>query len=364
MSAGADYFRVGVFVILALTLGVAMLVTLGAGRFWREQILVETYFDESVQGVDVGTPIKYRGVTVGSVEKIDFVRAEYEPPKNTADAARYDRYVLVRFAIRPEVFASFTYADDEPLRRLIEQGLRVRLASQGLTGLMYIEADYLEPSRNPPLPISWKPANYYVPSAPSVISRLGQSMDQVMQRIEQADLLKLAAHLDELLLTVTQNVQAMQLPQRSAQVGQLIGDLATLTQEMRTLVTHPEIPRLLTAARQTTEETRQMLQSVQQTVRKADHLLAQPAWQQTLTDVAGAARNLDTALATLPDTLQRLQRLAQRADNLLAREDQSLGQTLEHVRLLTQQLSELATKLNTQPTQVLFGSPPPAIGIP
>ncbi len=44
------------------------LVIFGGGRFFQDEIILETYFDSSVQGLDIGSPFKYRGVTIGEVK--------------------------------------------------------------------------------------------------------------------------------------------------------------------------------------------------------------------------------------------------------------------------------------------------------
>ena len=62
------------------------------------------------------------------------------------------------------------------LPKEVERGLRTRLTSQGVTGTAYIEVDYLDPAKYPPLPIDWVPEHPYIPSAPSVLSRIVNSV--------------------------------------------------------------------------------------------------------------------------------------------------------------------------------------------
>ncbi len=72
MSAQANFFKIGLFVIGATIALVFLLVMLGAGRIFQSKILMETYFNESVQGLEVGSKVKYRGVIVGEVKSIGF----------------------------------------------------------------------------------------------------------------------------------------------------------------------------------------------------------------------------------------------------------------------------------------------------
>ena len=85
MSAQAHYFKIGVFMLSGITLAVLAVIILGAGALFKKKIMMETYFDESVQGLSVGAPLKYRGVTIGKVEHIGFVRNEYNTELSDED---------------------------------------------------------------------------------------------------------------------------------------------------------------------------------------------------------------------------------------------------------------------------------------
>src|SRR5258707_7596756 len=72
-----SYFKIGIFVISAVVIGIIGVVVLGVGTIFQKKSIVETYIDESVQGLDVGSPVKFRGVPVGRVEQISLTSAEY-----------------------------------------------------------------------------------------------------------------------------------------------------------------------------------------------------------------------------------------------------------------------------------------------
>ena len=70
MSAEARYFRVGLFVLVGVALIGSCTVILGGRGLFKDPILLETYFDESVQGLEVGSPVKLRGVQLGTVSLV------------------------------------------------------------------------------------------------------------------------------------------------------------------------------------------------------------------------------------------------------------------------------------------------------
>ena len=91
----ASYFKIGLFIIVGTIIGAIGVVALGVGTIFQKKVLVETYIDESVQGLDVGSSVKFRGVQVGKVETISLTSAEY-PTKR--------RYVLVRIGLTTKIF--------------------------------------------------------------------------------------------------------------------------------------------------------------------------------------------------------------------------------------------------------------------
>src|SRR5260370_8124221 len=98
MSAQANFFKIGLFVIGATIALVFLLVMLGAGKLFQSKIVMETYFNESVQGLELGSKVKYRGVIVGEVRSIGFSYNKYHQDNPMADRLRS---VMVQATILP-----------------------------------------------------------------------------------------------------------------------------------------------------------------------------------------------------------------------------------------------------------------------
>src|SRR6266511_2688946 len=123
----------------------------------QSKTIIETYFNESVQGLDIGSKVKYRGVSVGEVTRIGFTYNKYQQDKPPGDRLRY---VLVEATILGRLIGTKAGGEitrPETVHMEIEKGLRIRLAPQGITGTNYLEIDYADPKTNPELPISWEP---------------------------------------------------------------------------------------------------------------------------------------------------------------------------------------------------------------
>src|SRR6478672_8322025 len=228
-----SYFKIGIFVISAIVIGVIGVIAFGLGSIFETKTLVETYIDESVQGLDVGSPYKFRGVPVGKVEQITLTNAAYRTQRS---------YVLVRMSVTSKIYP-FRMVDsgDPQFRNEIERGLRVRLAQQGLTGVAYIEADYQDPLRNPALEIDWQPRYPYVPSVRSRITELSEAVERILRNFEQINLPDLTKNLGTSLQALTKVAQSANLDKISNQASLLLGELRATNRQIATVVSNPEL---------------------------------------------------------------------------------------------------------------------------
>ncbi|TMA48927.1 MAG: MCE family protein [Deltaproteobacteria bacterium] len=128
-TTATNHWKLGLFVLVAVGAMLGTLFWLGARRFRREAFPAISYFDESVQGLDVGSPVKFRGVTVGTVSDIT-IGPDHRHVQVTANM-----YVdaLVRLGLRTGAPKSG--------EEFIAPNLRVQLASAGITGVRFIQTD-------------------------------------------------------------------------------------------------------------------------------------------------------------------------------------------------------------------------------
>src|SRR5258708_15365338 len=125
MSAQANFFKIGIFVIGATIALVFLLVMLGAGKLFQSKIVIETYFNESVQGLDLGSKVKYRGVIVGEVKSIGFTYTRYQQDKPMSERLRY---VMVEATILPRLIGGRRRRRGTPPPNAPAQGRKGRRA--------------------------------------------------------------------------------------------------------------------------------------------------------------------------------------------------------------------------------------------
>ena len=186
MSQKPSYFRIGLFVVVALVVLAGGLIAFGAGQMFRPRIYIETYVDGTVQGIDVGSPVKFRGVPIGRVNAINFTFNEYE----TARQVDRFNYVLILMEIDREMFPGMFEENLTPIiEKNVAQGMRARIEPQGVTGINYIDINYVnDPNQFPPLAIDWNPHHYYIPSAPGQLTNMLDSINNIMRQIEELNI--------------------------------------------------------------------------------------------------------------------------------------------------------------------------------
>ncbi|UCC23443.1 MAG: MCE family protein [Planctomycetota bacterium] len=219
MGTKPNYLKIGIFVIVSVILLLVALVIWGSGILAEEPVYFETYFDSSVTGLNVGAPVENRGVRIGRVERITFVRNEYELPTDDGIISKYDPYVMVIASAEAADLAAVTPHERKiRLKQLISRGLRLRLASNLLTGQAYLEGDYFDPNRFPVLDIGWEPKHLYIPSAPGGFDTIKDSIDSILFKLEKIDTQKIGLEIERILVTMQEAISDANIPAIAAKL--------------------------------------------------------------------------------------------------------------------------------------------------
>ncbi len=209
MSQEARYYRVGAFVLSGMALILIFIIALGGQSFFVTPTMMETYFNESVQGLEVGSPVKVSGVQIGRVAEIGLASRYYDMP-TFEDRLQHGQDVIVVMEVVGPGGQGVDQQAIKELQTMIDRGLRLRIASQGITGISYIQAQFLSPDDHPQMQISWTPKRLYIPSAPSTMATISTAAERIASRLEDVEIQELAQHLDDLIVTVTQSVRDLQ----------------------------------------------------------------------------------------------------------------------------------------------------------
>jgi len=225
MSAKANFFKIGVFVILGVALILAVIIIFGAGLFKKPKVYFETYFDSSVYGLNVGSSVLLRGVKMGDISQITFARNIYEIPENTPEFEKYGSYVVIVCAVNERNLPAFTTAERRAnAEKMVAKGLRLRLSTNILTGQGYLEADVFDPNRFPPMEVPWEPKHIYIPSAPGDLTTLKNSVDKILDKLEQVNIDRIADKVEEFVDKLNKAVADANVGNISAEARALLSD--------------------------------------------------------------------------------------------------------------------------------------------
>lgn len=373
MSAAARHVKLGIFMLGAVVVFVVIVLIVSATSFGVQRVTMETYFNESVQGLDIGSRVKYRGVTIGEVTRISFSSTNYEQNKPPNDRKQY---VLVETALNLK-FISARLGDvrvrDSILNRQIEQGLRVRINPQGITGTSYLEIDFLDPGANPLLAIDWTPENLYVPSAPSTVKQFVDAASDLLNELRRVDLAGMSTAVKQTVtrfdqLAVTANDRLAKLP-----IDTLARDLSGLMSELRssnkrfsdTLAAFPvegigrNISLLVGELRESNQRLAKALADP-----KLTNLSAQASTMVETTTAAFGRLHEILDNPELGRAISKLQRSVGRLERILVGREGDIATTLENLRIISDNLRDTTETAKNYPSQILFGEPPAAATSP
>lgn len=371
MTAQTSYFKLGVFVIVATALLCAGVIVLGAGMLFQRKILVETYMTESVEGLSVGSAVKYKGVELGSVSDIFIAARRYDP--KMFQEGRLRSPILVELALRGTLIPGTSEDEfDTWLKQATSAGLRVRMASSGLTGPTYAELVYLDPAEFPPPKIAWTPPELYIPAAPSRSQVLLQSVQQILEKLRTLDMNQVADDLDSLLVTADTKLGQLDVDSINADVTGLLDDLRAKVDELDTKKINDEAVAFLEDIRRSNdrmqeilnnpnidpslEDLRVTLENAKDATTRIDEILEDPQLQTLLDDLSGASAELSPALVDLRRAVQRIDRLVAARQTTIDSLLDELNKTMINIRALTEDASQ-------NPARILFGDPPPRSSI-
>jgi len=320
-------FSVGMFVLVGLAILTVAVIWLGMSHYLERGRYFVAYFDESVQGLDRDSPVKYRGVPVGRLESLSVA----------PDGALIQAVLNIEQDIKPDV------------------NWVAQLKVVGLTGLMFIELDTRadgEPDRSPKITF---PSEYpIIPTRPSGMKQIMDGITDVVEQLRGADITGITSRLKQ---TIDQASAAID----AAQIGRLSSDLQETLADVRRLLTNPRIERIMenvesagAAFRDAGRHADATLDQVDAAVGNLDRNIGEVKDELSLAigDLRSALHDAETMFAASTELVRDSR---PRVGNL----ERQLVMTLRDLRSTLGNLDRLLNILADQPSLLIFAEPPP-----
>jgi phospholipid/cholesterol/gamma-HCH transport system substrate-binding protein len=318
MARKTSKFMIGLFVTIGILIGMVAVVWLGASKYFEKGKTYVTYFDESVQGLQLDSAVKYRGVEAGRVEKIRVA------PDN--------RLIEVVMKIN--------------LRGKLEREYVAQLKAAGITGIVFVELDRKE-SDKPDLSPKITFASEYpvISSKASDVKQLLTGIDNVIQSLNKID---------------TQGI--------SDQIKSTLKVLESVVASLDNVVGSVEKVLGTGKLEDAVGEVKNTLLKVQSFVSDAQKDLQAMNLGKSGTHIENATARLDkimnsgeieAVLAEVKDAARKMNQLVEGLDKRSLAITNNIKGTSENLKRASESLEMLIDRVYASPSELLFGEPPP-----
>ena len=326
MASQKTKLAVGLFVACGLASAVLVIIWLGMSRFLEKGQFYVTYFDESIQGLVIDSPVKYRGVFIGRVDSI-----------SVAPDSK-----LIQVVLKIET------------GQTLDNSIVAQLKSVGITGSMFVELDRREEGEPDQSPTLSFPSEYpIVASKPSEISQLLSNVTQALNQIKALDLKGISEKIKLTLDSINRKVSEAEVKRISMKMEQSLDRIDHILDEQRW-------DTLMTSVETTIQSMNTLLNSADRSLGRAENTIAKVDGIVSEKEMAIKAAIDDFRLA-----MENANTVFKRGSALIDGADSSLSNLRPHLLVIAQNLERASENLNRimetleeQPSQFIFGEPP------
>ncbi len=309
---------IGLFVIIGILIGVVAVVWLGASKYFEKGATYVTYFDESVQGLQSDSAVKYRGVEVGRVEKIRVA------PDNT----------LIEVIMKID------------LKGKLERDDVAQLKAAGITGIVFVELsrrDPKEPDLSPK--ITFASTHAVIPSKPSDIKQLLAGIDNVIQSFKKIDTQGISDQVKSTLKVLESTVAGLNSVVGSVEktlgggrLEETVGEVRNTLLKLQSFVSH--VQKELEAL-----NLGKTGSNIESATARLDKIMNSGEVETILGDAKGAAKKMN--------------QLVEGLDKGSLEITNNIRTTSENLKRASESLEMLIDRVYASPSDLLYGQPPP-----
>jgi phospholipid/cholesterol/gamma-HCH transport system substrate-binding protein/paraquat-inducible protein B len=322
MQEGKRHYRLGLFVAVSILALAVSLFLLGGRKLFQPTYTFETYFAESVAGLEIGAPLRYRGVPLGEVSEILDSAAAYE---RDVPLAKRRNYIVVRAKVTLSAVEAIQVRRDAP--ELVKLGLRAQTQFAGITGQQYLALDYLDPAKYPALKFGWAPKYDYVPSAPNRTGEIISKAQVFLGSLSEVDAKALGENLNKLLVSLNTKVGELPMARLTADADEVLRNANATIVRAQPLVTD---------LKQSVDNLAVITRSVRGVADRGD---------------------LDRTIKHIDESLERL-------NGLLGDNQYDVRAIVRDLRVTADNLRELSATIKRYPAGALVGGPPERVRLP
>lgn len=279
MAGKTSKLMVGLFVTLGILITVVAIIWVGATKYFEKGNRYVAYFDESVQGLQKDSIVKYRGVDVGRVERISVA------PDNHLIA------VVMKVNLR----------EDLPKTTIAQ--LRVA----GITGMVFVELDRQKKGEADQSPRISFPSEYpVIPTRPSEIAKIMGGVGSVVDKFNQVDTRGIFDQVKSTAAQIEIFFRGKDMEVILANVKALTGNLKNSSERIDKMIAAGRLEDVVVEARDALKGTQTLLNKVQEEIGALNIREAMGKTQAIATEVKALSENLRQTSETLDSFMERI----------------------------------------------------------
>jgi paraquat-inducible protein B len=334
MQSKVNPTLIGLFVVLSLGLGLSALLLLSDGSLSRQTTRFILFFEGDVKGLQVGSPVNFRGVKVGSVESMSITYFK--------ESGKFRIPVIIgvddtRVGIDGVHTGSGVLIG---LDELIAQGLRAKLNLQSLvTGKLEIELDF-----HPDTPVRLVNSHSEYREIPTIQS----SMEKIATALEAMPIERITQRLSGMLDSIDEMAASGEFDRMKTSMLEIVRRLDSVTQQL-----HQVTPQLIDDSTKTLAEARLALTEITRTATQTQQLIGQAEAR-----LANAFTSWDQTMAKGDATLGQLGQVALTTDKMLSQDSPLMTELTEALREMgaaAKSIRHMSEYLERHPEALLRG---------
>jgi len=327
MSQKANPTLIGAFVFGAIIIAIGAVVYFGSADLFAKKQPYVTYFQQSVNGLGVGSNVKYKGVTVGKVTKVQLkfqgaseapiVKVLYEIDTNN---------LLNKYGL------SINLTDRKTHDKAVEAGFRAKLDFESLiSGQLFIALDFYKDAT--PIVLHEEPNSgvFEIPPQPSDIEAILTNVTKAIGNLGSIDFAALAKDVQSLVASARNGIDSMHLEQLGTSLNKASDSISTL-------FNGDQVKRALTSVHESFDQLTATLKSLNPAIGDL---------KPTIDQAKGAFTNLQKGTAELSQMLKPDSSLRYQLDS-----------SLSEINAAAASIQQLSDFLQRHPNSVLFGRKP------
>jgi len=337
MSKEVNRIAIGGFVAGGIGLAVLAILVFGSGKFFQQKSTQVMFFEGSVKGLNVGAPVKFRGVDIGEVTKIQVTI-------NPEDLEFYVPVYVDIFRNRMSMLGGGQlerFDNKESINSLVnDMGLRAQLQLQSmLTGQLFINYDFYPDT--PIKKVGLEKKVYEVPTIPTTLQMLTETLEQIVAEIRKANFQELVENIAETAKGANELMNSADLRESAANLNVAVKDMQQFIKNADALAVkvNARFDSIAGSFESTMDDTRKMVNSID---RHVDPLVS---------DIQGTLAAAESSFAKAEKLLTEAQKLISQNSQLR----QEIMVTLESMADASRSLEELTEYLQRHPEAIVTG---------